>query len=192
MDVGLTDASTLCTTTSPMRTAARLTRKVGIKPLAVDAMPRSPAFQLMPNRSASAWPMAIMVAPVSTMKRTARPLMLPSVTKWPPAPAVMTISLPPPLLAGAPMLTGAAPTRSSVLLPSRSIRASSPRSSSSLTPRALAPTASTCVCPSITSKARWPITPESATPWACAASANMPLTMAVRQRRMFSRGSCQR
>ena len=47
-------------------------------------MPRWPLLQSMPMRSASAWLMATLVAPVSTMNRTALPLIAPLVTKWPP------------------------------------------------------------------------------------------------------------
>jgi hypothetical protein len=55
--------------------------------------------------------MATSVAPVSTMKRTARPLIAPAAKKWPPCPIGTTISLPRGR-GGAPTLTGAAPTRS--------------------------------------------------------------------------------
>ena len=66
-------------------------------------------------RSASATERATVVAPVSSIKRTARPLMAPSARKWPPLPAGSTMRVPPPVPRAAPHVKGLAALRSRVL-----------------------------------------------------------------------------
>ena len=85
-------------------------------------------------RSASLTLKATLVAPVSTMNCTARPLMLPPDMKCPPLPAVSTTRLPLPALPLPPTLAGASPTRSVCRLPPISTTAWSPAVETTLTP----------------------------------------------------------
>jgi hypothetical protein len=67
--------------------------------LAVLTTPHGPLLVSMPIRRASLAPSEIIVAPVSTRKRTVVPLMLPVVTKWP-LPSAVRVALAPPLSRG--------------------------------------------------------------------------------------------
>ena len=113
MAVGTTMPGTLFTSTAPTRSDASVTRRACTTPLAVCVWTTWPALVSRPMRSASIWLSATSVAPVSTMNCTLRPLMLPSVTKWPPLLAGITISRPPPPPGPPASRAGAPPTRSS-------------------------------------------------------------------------------
>ena len=109
--------------------------------------------------------MPIRLAPVSTMKCTARPLIAPCAMKWPPLPAVSTMRLPlacpPPL---PPTLAGASPTRSVWRFPPISTTAWSPEVETTLTPWCVSPGATVLgAAPSTISKALEPSMPCNAT-----------------------------
>src|SRR3990167_7598502 len=165
---GVTMASTLKTSTSPMRTEFSRMRHPCATPLAVFMRTGWPVWYSSPMRSASGLPMATVVAPVSTMNCITRPLIRPWFTKWPRLSLMRTILRPPP--ARAPTLTGASPRRTVLRVPLISITASSRPTESTLTPWWVSPAATPRGAdPSTTSRALLPRTPASET--ACAQAA---------------------
>ena len=131
-----------------------------------------------------------MLAPVSTMNCTARPLIVPCDRKWPPLPADSTIRLPREPAPEPPMLTCDSPIRSVCFLPLISTTAWSPSVASTLTPWWVSPGATPRGSPpSTTSSALLPSMPCSDTDCAAAAPASASIARPVSRRRI-SRGSC--
>eukprot|EP01136_Pigoraptor_vietnamica_P017703 Opistho-1_new@63244 len=150
----MTMASTLRTSTSAMRTLARDSTWAGTAPLAVWVMMRRPSRKRRFMRSASAWLIEMLVAPVSTRNWVVWPLMLPMVVKCPPGPELRTIwrLL---LTAGvaSPTRPGEAPSTRVCRRPAMSMRMRSSVRDSSCTPRTLWPTCTVRGSPSISSRA---------------------------------------
>src|SRR5437868_9818061 len=138
-------------------------------PLAVFMRTGWPLLKSSPMRCASAADIAMVVAPVSSMKLTARPLIAPCAMKCPPLLTGSTMRVPPPPEPPLPpMLTGVS-MRSATRLPPASTVACSPCSDTSFTPWKASPTASVLGAPPFTIRiARLPMVPVSVTDWACA------------------------
>src|SRR5664279_2453372 len=130
----------------------------------------------MPMRSASSWLSETLVAPVSTMKRTLLPLIVPLPRKWPPLSAVRTMRRPPPSLMRPPRLTWPSPRRSVTRLPLTSTTASLRLTLIRRMPSTVAPTATLRGLPSMTSSALLPRLPPIETLCASAPPAHSTAT----------------